>query len=155
MHPEGECATARACDEVGKYGEPLSCCIADPPHHIARSCWLNDPQPPTPENKPCRVVQAPIVDDVLWPRWPVDLRRRGSCERRPVSEKMQCHPRIKFSAPNRRFRLLFHGEGTLMGVSQHATISLEDVAAAAPQCARWFQLYILKDRALTADLLRR
>lgn len=42
-----------------------------------------------------------------------------------------------------------------MGVSQHATISLEDVAAAAPQCARWFQLYILKDRALTADLLRR
>eukprot|EP00752_Nemacystus_decipiens_P006892 g6190.t2 len=45
--------------------------------------------------------------------------------------------------------------GTLMGVSQHATTSLEDVAAAAPQCARWFQLYILKDRALTADLLRR
>lgn len=42
-----------------------------------------------------------------------------------------------------------------MGVSQHATFSLEDVAAAAPQCARWFQLYILKDRALTADLLRR
>lgn len=42
-----------------------------------------------------------------------------------------------------------------MGVSQHATVSLEDVAAAAPRCARWFQLYILKDRVLTADILRR
>eukprot|EP00903_Cladosiphon_okamuranus_P013724 g12777.t4 len=45
--------------------------------------------------------------------------------------------------------------GTLLGVSQHATVPLEDVSAVAPQCARWFQLYILKDRALTADLLRR
>ncbi|CAN0053827.1 unnamed protein product [Ectocarpus sp. 12 AP-2014] len=45
--------------------------------------------------------------------------------------------------------------GTLMGVSQHATVSLEDVAAAAPRCARWFQLYTLKDRELTADILRR
>lgn len=42
-----------------------------------------------------------------------------------------------------------------MGVSQHATVSLEDVAAAAPRCARWFQLYILKDRELTAGILRR
>lgn len=42
-----------------------------------------------------------------------------------------------------------------MGVSQHATVSLEEVAAAAPSCARWFQLYILKDRELTADILRR
>ncbi|CAN0202984.1 unnamed protein product, partial [Hapterophycus canaliculatus] len=32
---------------------------------------------------------------------------------------------------------------------------LEEVAAAAPSCARWFQLYILKDRELTADILRR
>ncbi|CAM9699743.1 unnamed protein product [Scytosiphon promiscuus] len=45
--------------------------------------------------------------------------------------------------------------GTLMGVSQHATVSLEEVAAAAPRCARWFQLYILKDRELTANILRR
>lgn len=42
-----------------------------------------------------------------------------------------------------------------MGVSQHATVPLEDVAAAAPGCARWFQLYILKNRELTADILRR
>ena len=56
---------------------------------------------------------------------------------------------------NRGFCLLADNAGTLMGVSQHATVSLEDVAAAAPQCTRWFQLYILKDRALTADILRR
>ncbi|CAN0349997.1 unnamed protein product [Ascophyllum nodosum] len=45
--------------------------------------------------------------------------------------------------------------GTLMGVSQHANVSLEDIAAAAPQCPRWFQLYILKDRELTADIVKR
>ena len=42
-----------------------------------------------------------------------------------------------------------------MGVSQHANVSLEDIAAAAPQCPRWFQLYILKDRELTADIVKR
>lgn len=42
-----------------------------------------------------------------------------------------------------------------MGVSQHATVSLEEIAEAAPGCPRWFQLYILKDRGLTANILRR
>ncbi|CAM9181470.1 unnamed protein product [Discosporangium mesarthrocarpum] len=45
--------------------------------------------------------------------------------------------------------------GTLMGVSQHSTVSLEAIANAAPGCPRWFQLYILKDRGLTEDILRR
>ncbi|CAM9904260.1 unnamed protein product, partial [Phaeothamnion confervicola] len=45
--------------------------------------------------------------------------------------------------------------GTIMGVSQHATMSLEDVAAAAPDGVRWFQLYLLKDRQLTVQILRR
>ena len=45
--------------------------------------------------------------------------------------------------------------GILMGVSQHATVSLEDIAVAAPDCPRWFQLYILKDRELTANIVRR
>lgn len=44
---------------------------------------------------------------------------------------------------------------TLMTLSSWSTISLEDVAAAAPQCIRWFQLYIYKDRAVTLDLIRR
>ena len=45
--------------------------------------------------------------------------------------------------------------GTLFGLSQHATVCIEDVAAAAPAAHRWFQSYLLKDRAATLDLVRR
>ena len=45
--------------------------------------------------------------------------------------------------------------GTVMCVSTLATVSLEDVAAAAPGAPRWFQLYIRRDRGFTEDLVRR
>jgi len=45
--------------------------------------------------------------------------------------------------------------GTVMLVSTMATVSLEDVAAAAPEGHRWFQCYVHRDRELTADLVRR
>lgn len=45
--------------------------------------------------------------------------------------------------------------GTVMVVSTLATTSLEDVAAAAPQATRWFQLYVHKDRAFSAELVAR
>ena len=45
--------------------------------------------------------------------------------------------------------------GTVMVVSTFATVSLEDVAAAAHAAPRWFQLYVHKDRSLTADLVSR
>ncbi len=45
--------------------------------------------------------------------------------------------------------------GTLFGLSQHATVCIEDVAAAAPAAHRWFQSYLLKDRDATLDLVRR
>ena len=45
--------------------------------------------------------------------------------------------------------------GTLFGLSQHATVCIEDVAAAAPDAHRWYQSYLLKDRAATLDLVRR
>jgi isopentenyl diphosphate isomerase/L-lactate dehydrogenase-like FMN-dependent dehydrogenase len=45
--------------------------------------------------------------------------------------------------------------GVLFGLSQHATVCIEDVAAAAPGAHRWFQSYLLKDRAATLDLVRR
>ncbi|HSG79858.1 MAG TPA: alpha-hydroxy acid oxidase [Acidimicrobiia bacterium] len=45
--------------------------------------------------------------------------------------------------------------GTLMVVSTFATTSLEDVAAAASEAPRWFQLYAHADRGLTADLVSR
>jgi 4-hydroxymandelate oxidase len=45
--------------------------------------------------------------------------------------------------------------GTLMIVSTLATVALEDVAAAAPQAPRWFQLYVRRDRGHTKDLVAR
>jgi len=46
--------------------------------------------------------------------------------------------------------------GILFGLSQHSTRSIEEVAAAAPPSTlRWYQLYILKDRARTKSLIRR
>ena len=44
--------------------------------------------------------------------------------------------------------------GALMVLSSLATCSLEDVAAAAPGAPRWMQIYILRDRARTVDLVQ-
>ena len=41
------------------------------------------------------------------------------------------------------------------GLSQHATRSIEEVAAAAPDTALWYQIYILKDRSRTISLMER
>lgn len=45
--------------------------------------------------------------------------------------------------------------GTIQCVSTAATYSLEEVAAAAPQGTRWFQLYCYKDRSITQALVER
>jgi isopentenyl diphosphate isomerase/L-lactate dehydrogenase-like FMN-dependent dehydrogenase len=45
--------------------------------------------------------------------------------------------------------------GALMILSSLATCSLEDVAAAAPGAPRWMQVYILRERARTVDLVAR
>ena len=45
--------------------------------------------------------------------------------------------------------------GALMVLSSLATCSLEEVAAAAPDVARWMQVYILRERARTAELVSR
>ena len=45
--------------------------------------------------------------------------------------------------------------GILFGLSQHATRSIEEVAQAAPRCNKWYQAYILKDRAMTLSLVAR
>lgn len=46
-------------------------------------------------------------------------------------------------------------EGVTQVLSTLSTTSLEDVSKAAPDGNRWFQLYVFKDRGLTADLVRR
>ncbi len=45
--------------------------------------------------------------------------------------------------------------GSVMIVSTLATVSLEDVAAAAPDAPRWFQVYVHRDRELTESIVRR
>lgn len=45
--------------------------------------------------------------------------------------------------------------GTIMTLSTIATSSIEEVAAAAPNGLRWFQLYIYKDRDVTRQLVKR
>ena len=45
--------------------------------------------------------------------------------------------------------------GALLILSSLATCPLEDVAAAAPDAPRWMQIYVLRERARTEDLVRR
>ncbi len=45
--------------------------------------------------------------------------------------------------------------GALLILSSLATCPLEDVAAAVPDAARWMQVYILRERARTAELVDR
>lgn len=45
--------------------------------------------------------------------------------------------------------------GTMFGLSQHATKSIEEVSTAAPATNLWYQAYILKDRELTLRLIDR
>ncbi len=45
--------------------------------------------------------------------------------------------------------------GALMILSSLATCSLESVAAAVPDAVRWMQIYVLRDRARTVDLVAR
>ncbi len=45
--------------------------------------------------------------------------------------------------------------GALLILSSLATCPLEDVAAATPDAVRWMQIYILRERARTADLVGR
>jgi len=45
--------------------------------------------------------------------------------------------------------------GALLILSSLATCPLEDVAAATPDAARWMQVYILRERARTAELVAR
>ena len=65
------------------------------------------------------------------------------------------------------FTRMMHTEGEIAGVraaerfgvpftlSTMGTRSIEDVAAAAPAAAKWFQLYLFADRAVSQDLLKR
>ena len=80
-------------------------------------------------------------------------RRRRSPRRSPSRRRRSRGwptPRERWpppGAPPRRARLMI--------LSSLATCPLEEVAAAAPDAARWMQVYILRERARTAELVSR
>jgi 4-hydroxymandelate oxidase len=45
--------------------------------------------------------------------------------------------------------------GSLFVISSRAGATLADIAAAAPDARRWFQVYVMRDRGWTADLVAR
>jgi 4-hydroxymandelate oxidase len=45
--------------------------------------------------------------------------------------------------------------GALYVLSTQATMSVEDVAQAAPEAVRWFQIYVVRDRGWTGELVAR
>jgi 4-hydroxymandelate oxidase len=45
--------------------------------------------------------------------------------------------------------------GSLLVISTRATATLEAIAAAAPDAQRWFQVYVMRDRAWTTELVQR
>jgi 4-hydroxymandelate oxidase len=45
--------------------------------------------------------------------------------------------------------------GALYVLSTQATMSVEEVALAAPEAVRWFQVYVVRDRGWTAELVAR
>ena len=42
-----------------------------------------------------------------------------------------------------------------MVISTRASVTLEAIAAAAPDAQRWFQVYVMRDRAWTTELVHR
>jgi 4-hydroxymandelate oxidase len=45
--------------------------------------------------------------------------------------------------------------GSLMVISTRASVTLEAIAAAAPNAQRWFQVYVMRDRGWTTELVQR
>ncbi len=48
-----------------------------------------------------------------------------------------------------------HAAGTIMTLSTSSNMSLEQVRAASPNAALWFQVYMYKDQAISLELVRR
>jgi 4-hydroxymandelate oxidase len=97
----------------------------------------------------------------LWPRVLVDVRERSL-----ATTLLGCpHPHPLVIAPT-AFHELATAEAelaaaraaaateTVFCLSSMATTSPADVAAGVPDCRRWFQLYVFRDRGLTRELVR-
>jgi isopentenyl diphosphate isomerase/L-lactate dehydrogenase-like FMN-dependent dehydrogenase len=98
----------------------------------------------------------------IWPRVLVDVSERrlattvlGTPVTMPVLVAPTAYQCLACEEGERATARAAAAAGTLMCVSTLATVPLEEVAAAAPDAPRWFQLYVHKDRALTERLVAR
>src|SRR5438445_1697693 len=98
----------------------------------------------------------------IWPRVLVDVSERqlattvlGVPVSMPILVAPTAYQRLACDDGERATARAAAAAGTVMCVSTLATVALEDVAAASPVAPRWFQLYVHKDRALTARLVAR
>lgn len=73
----------------------------------------------------------------------------------PVLVAPTAYQRLAYDAGEAATARGAQSAGTVMIVPTLATVSLEDVAAAAPGGPRWFQLYVRRDRGATAELVAR
>ena len=114
--------------------------------------------------------------DELTLRWNVESYQKLRLKPRALVDVSQLDTRVSLLGREHvspiilapvAYQRLFHPEGELAAVrgahaagstfvlSTSATASIEEVAAAAPDCPRWFQLYVQRDRGLTAEFVRR
>lgn len=68
----------------------------------------------------------------------------------PTAMQQMAHPEGEKATSRAAYR-----HKILMTLSSWSTTPLEDVAKAAPDGLRWFQLYVYKDRDVTLDLIKR
>lgn len=79
----------------------------------------------------------------------------GADLRSPILVAPMAAQRMAHDEGERAMARAAAAEGSVMIVSTMATVSMEEVAAAAPDGHRWFQFYVHRDRAMSADLVRR
>jgi 4-hydroxymandelate oxidase len=98
----------------------------------------------------------------LWPRVLVDVSRIDARVRllgreasmpvglAPAAQQGLCHPEAELATTRAAASAAIPSV-----LSTFSTVSMEEVAAAAPGADRWFQLYVHHDRGITTDLVRR
>ncbi|XP_045472727.1 hydroxyacid oxidase 1-like [Harmonia axyridis] len=68
----------------------------------------------------------------------------------PTSLQKMAHPDGELASAKAAEAL-----GTIFILSTASNSTIEEVAEAAPECAKWFQLYVFNDRNLTKNLIQR
>ncbi|MCS6837019.1 MAG: alpha-hydroxy-acid oxidizing protein [Anaerolineae bacterium] len=90
------------------------------------------------------VAERDLRADVLGERWAAPIAVA------PMALQRMAHPEGELAVARACAAL-----GLPYVVSTMATCTIEEIAEAAPEGLRWFQLYAFKDRAINRDLVRR